>query len=93
MKRGQENIKTVIKLQSTWRGFRTRYMIKLLKKSLKLKKKYFLDEEFEETISSTRIYEENKPLVKKEYVFKSTGSKYIGQWNGGFRHGKGLMLW
>lgn len=60
---------------------------------MKLKKKYFLDEEFEETISSSRFFENKKPLVKKEYTYKFSGSRYIGEWKGGFRHGKGLMLW
>ena len=49
-----------------------------MKKSLKIKKRYFLDEEFKETISLTKKFNENQALVKKEYIYKCTGSKYNG---------------
>lgn len=64
-----------------------------MKKSLKIKKKYFLDEEFLETISGSRNVNDKQKLVRKEYTYKSTGSKYIGEWKGGFRHGRGVMQW
>jgi|LauGreDrversion4_2_1035121.scaffolds.fasta_scaffold72748_1 hypothetical protein len=43
----------VVKLQSFWRGYRDRIVVALLKKSSRVKKKYFLEEEFWETISHT----------------------------------------
>ncbi len=33
-----------------------------------------------------------KPVAKPEYTYKN-GSKYIGQWVNGFRHGNGKMIW
>jgi hypothetical protein len=58
---------------------------------MKSKKKYFLEDEFWETLSKTSIYNPTTPLVKKEYVYKCSGAKYIGEWRGGFRNGHGLM--
>ena len=47
----------MIRIQATWRGFRTRFLTKLLKKSTRMKKKYFLEDEFWETLSKTKIYD------------------------------------
>lgn len=33
-----------------------------------------------------------KPVAKPEYTYKN-GSKYIGQWVNGFRHGNGKIIW
>jgi hypothetical protein len=60
--------------------------------SQNVKKRYFLDNEFGETLSE-QIYDPNAPIVEKEYVYESTGAKYEGQWKGGFRHGQGTMMW
>jgi hypothetical protein len=43
----------VVRIQSAWRGFRARYLVALLRKASKVKKKYFLEEEFWETLSKT----------------------------------------
>jgi hypothetical protein len=68
-------------------------MTEILKKTQRVKKKYFLDEEFRETVSKMRPYNPKTPLVKKEIVYKCSGAKYLGEWLGGFRHGKGIMQW
>jgi hypothetical protein len=41
----------VVLLQKVWRGFRARFLVAMLKKAIRVKKKYFLEEEFWETIS------------------------------------------
>lgn len=68
-------------------------MTEILKKTLRVKKKYFLDEEFWETISKTRPYNSKASKVNKEYLFKCSSAKYVGEWLSGFRHGKGVMQW
>eukprot|EP00347_Sterkiella_histriomuscorum_P004958 403358433 len=92
----------VILIQATIRGFITRYYTKLLKAQLKIKKKYFLDEEYQETISQTnriniqslkKQQTNTQELTRREYVYKCSGAKYNGQWLYGFRHGKGSMQW
>ena len=60
--------------------------------SLGIKKRYFLDEEFQETLSK-KIYSEQAPIIKREHIYESTGAKYLGEWKGGFRHGYGIMQW
>ena len=42
-----------------------------------MKKKYFLDEEFYETLSK-RVYDPNAQVIEREHVYKTTGAKYIG---------------
>ena len=68
-------------------------MTDMLKKQLRVKKKYFLDEEFWETLSSTRLYNKYGVKVIKEYTYKCSGATYEGEWLQGFRHGKGVMKW
>jgi hypothetical protein len=48
-------MKQIVKIQSAWRGYHARLITELLKKAMRVKKKYFLDEEFWETISSSQI--------------------------------------
>ena len=74
------------------RGFRARLISKILKKTLRMKKKYFLDEEFWETISAN-IFDENTKLVKTDHIYTCSGAKYSGEWKGGFRYGTGTMKW
>lgn len=78
-------------MQSVWRGYRTRLMVDIIRKASKIKKKYFLEEEFKETISSTASYKPEAKLVKKEYTYQCSQAKYYGEWLGGFRHGIGEM--
>lgn len=68
-------------------------MTDILKKSSRLKKKYFLDEEFFETVSKTQKYNSKAKLTRKDYTYKCSGSEYKGEWRGGFRHGQGVMVW
>lgn len=89
----KSKLKQIIKIQSAWRGHRARFITKIKKKGMKVKKKYFLDEEFQETISSSQIFNQNAPVVRKEYIYKVSGGKYTGEWLGGFRHGLGTMQW
>lgn len=63
-----------------------------MKKVFRIKKKYFVDEEFWETISKTVKYIKNQKLSIRKYIYK-TGSIYNGEWRGGFRQGKGSMIW
>lgn len=58
-----------------------------------MKKKYFLDEEFAETLQAKQVYRDDARIVKKEYIYESTGARYSGEWKGGFRHGYGEMEW
>ena len=62
--------KHVIEIQRIWRGYRTRLFVTLLKKATKLKKKYFLEEEYWETVSST----DNFPVSQISSILRSTGS-------------------
>jgi hypothetical protein len=67
-------------------------MTDILKKTSRIKKKYFLDEEFFETVSKTNKYNKKAKITKKDHAYKSS-SKYSGEWMGGFRHGQGVMIW
>lgn len=58
-----------------------------MKKAMKAKKKYFLEEEFLETLSSTKKYDPKAKLIEKEYIYKCSGAIYTGSWLGGFRNG------
>ena len=58
-----------------------------------MKKKYFLEEEFWETISKTKVFDTNTRPNVSEYRYKCSGAVYSGQWIGGFRHGEGTMTW
>ncbi len=60
---------------------------------MRMKKKYFLDEEFWETISKSKRFDEKEKCVYKEYTYKCTNAKYSGMWKGGFRYGLGTMKW
>ena len=51
---------------------------------------YFIKEDFYETVSKN-IFKADRELVNKKYIYKS-GAIYVGQWLGGFRHGKGEMV-
>ena len=66
-------------------------MTEILKKSLRVKKKYFLDEELWETINKDKIFKLSYAKVNKEYIYKCSGAKYSGEWKQGFRHGRGVM--
>lgn len=68
-------------------------MTEILKKTQRVKKKYFLDEEFRETVSKLRRFNPKGQIANKEYQYKCSGAKYYGEWLGGFRHGKGVMQW
>jgi hypothetical protein len=54
--------------------------------------KYFTVDENRETLSKTKIYNPRAKPVVKNHSYK-TGSSYQGEWLGGFRHGKGTMVW
>ena len=60
---------------------------------MKVKKKYFLDEEYWETISKINKLRKDQNLVRKEYNYNCSKAKYTGEFLGGFRHGKGIMAW
>ena len=53
-------------------------MADMIKKTMKVKKKYFLDEELRETVSKVRPFNPHTPLVQKEYCYKCSGAKYLG---------------
>ena len=60
--------------------------MKKFKNAMDIKKKYFLNKEFWETIGKVKFMMK-APLVKKEHVYRKIGSRYYGQFLGGFRHG------
>ena len=60
---------------------------------MKTKKKYFIEDEYLETISDQKVFDPNAELVTKEYVYRCNGAVYHGQWKGGFRHGDGIIKW
>jgi hypothetical protein len=62
------------------RGIRTRFMTEILKKSLRVKKKYFLDEELWETINKGKIFKLSYAKVNKDHTYKTSGAKYAGEW-------------
>ena len=88
------HLKKMILIQALIRGFLGRARVRRLKASLQNKKRYFLDEEFWETVSKTLQYDQySKLLTRREHNYKCSASKYEGEWKGGFRHGKGTMTW
>ena len=78
-----------------------------MRRQTKLKRRYFLEDEYAETLSSSRVhslisiqkavYKTQVPggisLERKEYIYECSGAKYEGEWLGGFRHGRGTMTW
>ena len=60
--------------------------------------KYFQDANYYETIQWKKtidlsvLFDPNPKLEKRVYVYKKTKSTYNGEWLGGFRHGKGTMI-
>ena len=53
----QIKLESIIKLQAFIRGYYARIMTRILKNQVKVKKKYFLEDEFWETISKIEIYD------------------------------------
>ena len=51
---------SIIKIQALWKGYRARLMSDIIKRENRLKKKYFLDEEFYETIKKERKFKQMK---------------------------------
>ena len=100
-------MRKLIGIQKYWRGYRARQFVSLLKKATKVKKKYFLEEEFWETLSTKMWFtikwisqilkavtpQKSYALTTKDHKYKSSGAIYSGEWLGGFRHGKGKMAW
>ena len=54
----QQNVHMIIRLQSTWKGYRARRMISLLKAKQLGSSKYFTQEEARETVTK-RVYNAN----------------------------------
>jgi hypothetical protein len=54
---------------------------------------YFKRLELMETIDQNVKYDSDLPLQYKQIEYKSTGAVYQGQVRGGFREGKGSMMW
>ena len=86
----REYEKAIVFIQSRWKGFKNLRQFKLLHDVLKLNHGYFSREEIYETLTPGKKL--NSEMVKRSYSYKS-GASYSGQWIGGFRHGKGIMIW
>jgi len=54
---------------------------------------YFKREELLETVSKTSKFDSKEPIKKKVNNYDSTGAVYLGEMQGGFRHGNGKMVW
>ena len=56
--------------------------------------RYFLREEYKETLSATRVFDPARAVRENRpgYTYKS-GTIYDGQWRGGFRDGHGKISW
>jgi hypothetical protein len=80
----------IVYIQSHWKGFTCYRQFRLLRDVLKLNHEYFSREEIYETITPGKILATG--AVKRSFTYKS-GATYSGQWLGGFRHGKGIMIW
>lgn len=90
----QISIKTVLLIQRMWRGFRDRYRVILLRKATAIKKKYFLEEEFWETLSkdhalnissllkvlqgSPRTMTSQQASPIQEHKYECSGARYVG---------------
>lgn len=88
---------SIIYIQSVWRGYQIRRIIKYLKSIQKvfcyyLQNKYFTIEEAHETLTGA-VYNPNTAIVKRSPYLYKTGAVYAGTWKGGFRHGFGEMQW
>ena len=53
---------------------------------------YFSRDELFETLIGRDYNPKEEIVVRRTYTYK-TGSKYTGEWKGGFRHGIGVMRW
>ena len=80
----------IVFIQSRWKGFTCFRQYILLRDALKLNHEYFSREEIYETITPGKKMVTE--AVKRSFTYKS-GATYSGQWLGGFRHGKGIMIW
>ena len=63
-----------------------------------MKKKYFLEEEFQETLDKAKFIsikeiKKTDSLTLRRYTYNCTGAQYNGEWLGGFRHGRGTLTW
>ena len=87
-----ENMNKIIRVQSLIRGFLARRKFKARLVDYETSIKYFKDLESSETIDAQKKFDPNAPTEIKEYKY-STGAVYNGEWKGGLRHGKGVMMW
>ena len=84
------DVNKIIKIQAVYRGLKARGYIKDLKKQQRIKKKYFLEEEFNETLNKTNKLSSVKIksaissvsnsniLMTKSYRYNCTGALYEG---------------
>ena len=58
-----------------------------------VKRKYFTQAEFWETLTKKKKYKPDRQRKYKEYTYKCSGAVYKGEWKGGFRDGYGYIKW
>ena len=81
-----QSVRKVTRIQAVWRGYQDRKQFVHIKKQAVAVHPYFSDSEVRETL------DKRFPSTDREFTYTS-GGKYIGQWRGGFRHGRGVMMW
>jgi hypothetical protein len=77
-------------VQATIRGFLQRRKYRIQKMTSEVQSKYFKSDEAKETLVG--MYKMTAQLNYRIYTYK-TGATYQGQWKGGLRHGRGVMIW
>ena len=80
----------IIRVQSIIRGFIQRKKYKEEQSNLNFGL-YFNQPEAKETLTKDK-FNPVAPLVRRTHNYPS-GAVYVGEWKGGMRFGKGLMIW
>lgn len=82
----QQSIEKIRKIQAVWRGYQHRKQFEHIRRKEVAQYPYFSADEVKETL--------DKPIELKDdaYTYRN-GARYVGQWQGGFRHGRGAMAW
>lgn len=86
-----ENYQKIEVIKSHMLAYKDRKIYNAMKSKLKEKQTYFTSDELHETLSKTEGLKDKKIIIKT-HVYESKAT-YTGEWLGGFRHGKGKMVW
>ncbi|CDW80566.1 UNKNOWN [Stylonychia lemnae] len=96
-KKSNNNLSNSKQMQQSQQSQQVPDMVKKLKSVVKIqakvKRKYFTQMEFWETLTRKKKYIANRERKYLEYTYKCSGALYKGEWKGGFRDGYGIIRW